>query len=76
MRLVTGWRELDELVRRHRGERAPRDWMPTAADAECRYIAEWVAVKHRWKLTIDEGELAALNSVSCSGETVTVEIAE
>lgn len=61
---------------RSKGDRDPQDWMPTAAGAECRYISEWVAVKHRWKLTVDEDELTALAEPSCVGETVTVEIAE
>lgn len=60
---------------RSKSDRDPQDWMPPAADAECRYIAEWVAVKHRWRLTVDENERDALNAPSCSGETVTVEIA-
>lgn len=61
---------------RSKADKDPQDWMPPAADAACRYIAEWVAVKHRWRLTVDESEQAALAAHSCPGETVTVEIAE
>ena len=50
----------------------PEDWMPRTN--RCRYIAEWVALKHRWGLTVDNRERAALVAYadSCPDVTVTV----
>jgi hypothetical protein len=45
---------------RSKADQDPAQWLPTAADAHCRYAAEWVATKLRWSLTADEPELAAL----------------
>lgn len=62
---------------RSKADRDPADWMPPAAGAGCRYVAEWVAVKHRWGLAVDDRELGALreHGQGCD-ETVAVEIAD
>lgn len=36
----------------------PERWMPSAN--RCRYVAVWTLVKHRWGLTVDQTERAAL----------------
>ncbi|MEU9519707.1 hypothetical protein [Streptomyces sp. NPDC048224] len=41
-------------------DREPAQWMPPAAAAHCRYIAERIAPKLRWSLRADETEVAAL----------------
>lgn len=48
---------------------------PPAADAHCRYAAEWVATKLRWSLTADEAELAALHELAggCLSQNVAYE---
>ena len=40
----------------------------------CRYLREWVAVKIRWRLSIDSAEKSALQSKSsgCANSTITV----
>ena len=52
-----------------------REWMPTYD--KCRYLREWVAVKHRWRLTVDSGEKSALSSLAagCTNTTITVTLA-
>lgn len=45
---------------RSKGDREPDQWMP--AKARCTYIVDWVAVKYRWKLTIDKKEKTNLLS--------------
>ena len=59
-------------VNQAKGDQDPRTWMPTYD--KCRYLREWVAVKHRWRLTVDSGEKSALNSLAsgCSNTTITV----
>ncbi|WP_245714652.1 hypothetical protein [Micromonospora inyonensis] len=46
--------------------------MPT--HERCRYVAEWAAVKTRWRLTVDTAEKSALTSHanSCSNILITV----
>jgi hypothetical protein len=50
-------------------------WCPPAADAQCRYAAEWVATKLRWSLTADEVGLAALYELAddCPSQNVPYE---
>ncbi|MEU5757100.1 HNH endonuclease family protein [Streptomyces sp. NPDC047829] len=51
---------------RSKADQDPAQWMPPAAEAHCRYIAEWVGTKLRWNLTADETELAALQEAASS----------
>ncbi len=45
-------------VNQAKGDRDPAEWMPPATGATCRYVAEWTAVKIRWRLTVDSAERA------------------
>ncbi|WP_329359944.1 HNH endonuclease family protein [Streptomyces anulatus] len=45
---------------RQKSDQDPADWMPPSPDAQCRYVAEWVATKLRWQLTAEDRELEAL----------------
>ena len=57
---------------RGKGDQDPGEWWPLLE--RCRYAAEWVAVKHRWDLTVDETEKDALllQAGQCDHMTVTV----
>jgi hypothetical protein len=59
-------------VNQAKGDQDPTTWMPTLD--RCRYVAEWAAVKTRWRLTVDSAEKSALTSHanSCSNITITV----
>lgn len=61
-------------VNQAKGDQDPATWMPSYAPARCRYIAEWVAVKIRWRLTADGTEKNALTGYagSCPNVTITV----
>jgi len=61
-----------DSVNQSKGDQDPAEWMPTYD--KCRYIREWVAVKIRWRLSVDSGEGAALQSLSsgCANSTITV----
>ncbi|MBT2400220.1 HNH endonuclease family protein [Streptomyces sp. ISL-100] len=63
--------------KRLKGDRDPARWEPSDDSADCRYIAEWAAVKGRWKLSVDSAELAALQNmvVECPTEEITYELA-
>jgi hypothetical protein len=60
---------------RSKADQDPAQWLPPAADAHCRYAAEWVATKLRWSLAADELELAALYELvgDCPSQTVPYE---
>lgn len=61
-----------DRVNQSKGDKDPAEWLP--ARDRCRYIAEWAAVKTRWRLTVDTAEKNALTSQasSCSNILVTV----
>lgn len=45
---------------RARGDKDPAEWEPWDDSADCRYLAEWAAVKSRWGMSVDQAELDAL----------------
>lgn len=59
---------------RSKGDQDPAEWTPPAG-YDCRYVTEWVSVKHRWGLSVDSAEKSALTSLAsgCS-QTVSVEV--
>ena len=46
---------------RSKGDRDPAEWMP--ARNRCAYAKTWIAVKYRWRLTVDAAEKAALRRI-------------
>ncbi|MGW0079415.1 HNH endonuclease family protein [Streptomyces cellulosae] len=60
---------------RSKSDQDPAEWLPPAAGAHCRYVAEWVGTKLRWSLAADETEVAALEETAadCPDQTVTYE---
>ena len=59
-------------VNQAKGDQDPATWLPT--DSRCRYAAEWLAVKLRWRLTVDTAEKNALVGLTngCTNVTITV----
>jgi hypothetical protein len=39
-----------------RGAAEPQRWLPPRRAGRCAYVAEWVAVKWRWRLSVDRAE--------------------
>lgn len=66
-----------DSVNQAKSDQDPAEWMPPSDTAVCRYVAEWVAVKIRWRLTADTTEKVALTSHAdaCDNVTITVEYA-
>ncbi|MFD5215763.1 cell wall-binding repeat-containing protein [Microbacterium sp. NPDC058345] len=50
-----------------KSDKDPGRWLPTNAAYTCEYVISWALVKHRWSLTVDQEEFAALQS-ALSGE--------
>ncbi len=57
---------------RSKGDQDVAEWVPD--HQQCRYLEEFVAVKIRWRLSVDSAERAAMASLAsgCDGTTVTV----
>lgn len=66
-----------DSVNQAKGDQDPADWMPPSSKATCRYLTEWVAVKIRWRLTVDTAEKTALTSYagSCTNASISVSYA-
>ncbi|HEY0951174.1 HNH endonuclease family protein [Nocardioides sp.] len=62
-------------VNRSKGDQDVAEWLP--AQQQCRYLREWVAVKHRWRLSVDSAEKSAMTSLAsgCTNSTITVTLA-
>jgi hypothetical protein len=63
-------------VNQSKGDQDPAEWMPPPASAACRYVAEWTAVKIRWRLTVDSAEKSALTSIAAGCTNVTITVAQ
>ncbi|NES30022.1 DUF1524 domain-containing protein [Micromonospora terminaliae] len=61
-------------VNQAKGDQDPATWLPPYASARCRYVGEWVAVKVRWRLSVDSAEKSALTSWAnnCPAATISV----
>jgi hypothetical protein len=59
-------------VNQAKGDQDVAQWLPTYD--RCRYLHEFVAVKIRWRLTVDSAEKSAMGALasSCSNDTITV----
>lgn len=64
-------------LNRSKGEKDIAEWLPPKQD--CRYLREWVAVKHRWGLSVDSAEKTAMTDLDdrqdCTDSTITVILA-
>lgn len=47
---------------RSKGDRDPSNWLPPAEDP-CRYVADWVAIKARWGLSMDQSEWGRIKNL-------------
>ena len=47
---------------RSKGDRDPSNWLPDE-DSMCHYVADWIAVKARWSLSMDQSEHGRLRNV-------------
>ncbi len=45
---------------RSKSDQDPATWLPPETAFVCQYVARWIAVKFRWRLTVDPAEKGAL----------------
>ena len=62
-------------VNQAKGDQDVAEWLPQYD--KCRYLREYVAVKHRWRLAVDSAEKSAMQSLAatCTNSTITVSLA-
>lgn len=51
---------------RSKGDQDPAEWLPPRTAYRCTYVSEWIAVKWRWRLTVDSSEQSALRVLANS----------
>ncbi|PXY35234.1 hypothetical protein BAY59_03505 [Prauserella coralliicola] len=50
-------------VNQEKGDQSPDEWKPPSQDYWCTYASMWITVKHKWELTVDDAEKAALTEM-------------
>ena len=62
-------------VNQAKGDQDVAEWL--LQYDRCRYLREYVAVKHRWRLTVDSAEKSAMQSLAatCTNSTISVTLA-
>ncbi len=58
---------------RSKSDRDPSNWIPPQKSYICTYLSEWVAIKARWNLTMDQSEFGRIkNALTASCATTTI----
>jgi hypothetical protein len=57
---------------RSKSDRDPSEWMPSNKAYHCQYITNWISIKIRWSLSVDERELLAIKSIKCPKRKITI----
>jgi len=56
-------RAVTDEVNQSKGDKDPSNWMPPLVSARCPYLADWVAIKARWQLSMDESESGRIRNL-------------
>jgi len=62
-----------DRVNRQKGDRDPSNWMPPLRGYWCQYLSDWISIKARWNLSMDQSEFGRIKNVvtnSCTGLTI------
>jgi len=58
---------------RSKSDRDPSNWIPPQKSYTCTYLSEWVAIKARWNLSMDQSEFGRIkNLLTASCQTATI----
>ena len=66
-------RAVSSRSNRVKSDRDPSNWMPQLASYWCTYVGDWISIKARWSLSMDESEWRRVNNVlstRCAGLTI------
>ncbi|MFM8856385.1 MAG: excalibur calcium-binding domain-containing protein [Actinomycetota bacterium] len=56
-------RAVTDEVNQSKGDKDPSNWLPSLVSARCPYLADWVALKARWQLSMDESEAGRIRNL-------------
>ena len=48
---------------RSKGDKDPADWLPPLRSYHCQYVEDWVRVKVKWELSVDQREFNAIRNL-------------
>ncbi|KIG17141.1 putative secreted protein [Enhygromyxa salina] len=51
---------VEYAANRSKGDKGPEAWLPTSEDYRCSYVRDWVTIKQRWRLGMNQAEAAAI----------------
>lgn len=51
---------------RSKGAQGPEEWLPPSRSYRCQYVVDWIAVKARWDLSMDERERVTVGNLLAS----------
>lgn len=63
---TTAFSVVTRRVALQKGERDPSNWLPPLASYHCTYVANWVALKVAWGLSMDQSEYSRARNVLAS----------
>lgn len=63
-----------DSVNQAKSDKDPTEWLPPLASYRCTYLSNWVAIKVRWSLRMDQSEYNFVKSelAGCSGVNVSL----
>ncbi len=56
-----------------KGDKDPSNWLPPDSAAVCTFIGDWVSIKARWTMTMDQSEYGRIRNLlkgPCAGTTI------
>ncbi len=56
-------RAVTDEVNQSKGDKDPSNWLPPLQSSWCSYLADWVAIKARWQLTMDDSEVGRIRNL-------------
>ena len=56
-------RAVTDEVNQSKADKDPSNWVPPLASARCPYLADWLAIKARWQLSMDESEAGRIRNL-------------
>ena len=65
-----------DSVNQSKSDKDPSNWLPPLASYHCTYISDWVSVKARWKLSMDQSEYGRVKKLveSCGGSSTVTSV--
>ena len=65
-----------DSVNQSKSDKDPSNWLPPLASYHCTYISDWVSVKARWKLSMDQSEYGRVKKLveGCGGSSVVTSV--